>query len=119
MNIREGVIEERYGYMYKLFSANERIEFYEHVREVIHTNHFSNSTEKTYMGWIYRFIIFKNQRHPKAIDFDSMRLLFEVVPFFTGRWYRFTPALKIIISFNHCHTITGLQYRCSVMVYMI
>ncbi|MBA7537648.1 hypothetical protein ES705_29917 [subsurface metagenome] len=25
-----------------------------HVREVIRTNHFSYSSEKTYVGWIYR-----------------------------------------------------------------
>lgn len=61
MNIREGVIEERYGYMYKLLSTNERIEFYEHVRDVIRTNHNNNSTERTYVGWKYRRIIFHNQ----------------------------------------------------------
>ena len=44
--------------------------FFDHIREVIRTNHFSNSTENTYMGWIYWFIIFHNQRHPKDIDFE-------------------------------------------------
>jgi len=39
--------------------------FLDHVREVIRTNHFSYSTEKTYIGWIYRFIIFHNKRHPE------------------------------------------------------
>ncbi len=38
--------------------------FLDHVREVIRTNHFSYSTEKTYVSWIYRFIIFHNKRHP-------------------------------------------------------
>ena len=45
-------------------------EFLDHVREVIRTNHFSYSTEKTYVGWVYRYIIFHNQRHPKDIDFE-------------------------------------------------
>ena len=35
----------------------------DHVREVIPENHFNYSTEKTYMGWISRFIILHNQRH--------------------------------------------------------
>lgn len=39
--------------------------FLDHVREVIRTKHFSYSTEKTYIGWIYRFIIFHNKRHPE------------------------------------------------------
>jgi hypothetical protein len=45
-------------------------EFLDHVREVIRINHFSYSTEKTYVGWVYRYIIFHNQRHPKDIDFE-------------------------------------------------
>ncbi|MBE9510438.1 MAG: phage integrase N-terminal SAM-like domain-containing protein [Bacteroidetes bacterium] len=39
--------------------------FLDHVREVIRTNHFSYSTEKTYIIWLYRFIIFHNKEHPK------------------------------------------------------
>lgn len=38
--------------------------FLDHIREVIRTNHFSYSTEKTYVNWIYRFIVFHNKRHP-------------------------------------------------------
>jgi len=39
--------------------------FLDHVREVIRTNHFSFSTEKTYINWVYRFIIFHDKRHPE------------------------------------------------------
>ncbi len=42
----------------------------DHVREVIHKNHFYYITEQTYVGWLYRFIIFHNQRHPKDIDYE-------------------------------------------------
>lgn len=42
--------------------------FLDHVREIIRTNHFSYSTEKTYIDWIYRFIIFHNKRHPEEMD---------------------------------------------------
>ncbi len=41
--------------------------FLDHVREVIRTNHFTYSTEKTYINWIYRFIIFHNKRHPEEM----------------------------------------------------
>jgi integron integrase len=41
--------------------------FLDHVRYVIRTNHFSNSTEKTYINWIYRFIIFHHKRHPEQM----------------------------------------------------
>ncbi len=38
--------------------------FLDQVREVIRTNQFSYSTEKTYGNWIYRFIVFHPKRHP-------------------------------------------------------
>ena len=41
--------------------------FLDQVREVIRTNHFSYSTEKSYIDWIYRFIIFHNKRHPEEM----------------------------------------------------
>jgi integron integrase len=42
----------------------KRSGFLDHVREVIRTNQFSYSTEKTYVAWIYRYIVFHNKRHP-------------------------------------------------------
>ena len=45
----------------------KRSKFLDRVREVIRMNQFSYSTEKTYVGWIYRFIIFHNKRHPKEM----------------------------------------------------
>jgi integrase len=41
--------------------------FLDLVRGVIRTNHFTYSTEKTYINWIYRFIIFHNKRHPEEM----------------------------------------------------
>ncbi len=48
----------------------KKSKFFDHIREVIRTNLFSSSTKKTYVGWLYRFIIFHHQRHPKDIDFE-------------------------------------------------
>lgn len=45
----------------------KRSKFLDHIREVIRKNHLSYSTEKTYIGWIYRYIVFHNQRHPEEM----------------------------------------------------
>lgn len=42
----------------------KRSKFLDLVREVIRTNQFSYGTEKTYVGWIYRYIIYNDKRHP-------------------------------------------------------
>jgi hypothetical protein len=34
------------------------------VRDAIRVKHYSYSTEKTYVYWIRRFILFHNKRHP-------------------------------------------------------
>lgn len=34
------------------------------VREAIRTRHYSRRTEKTYVGWIRRFILFHDKRYP-------------------------------------------------------
>ena len=34
------------------------------VRAAIRTRHYSRRTEKAYLGWIKRFILFHNKRHP-------------------------------------------------------
>lgn len=42
----------------------KRSKFLDQVSEVIRTHHFSYNTEKIYINWIYRFIIFHNKKHP-------------------------------------------------------
>lgn len=44
-----------------------RSEFLDHVREVIRTNQLSYSTEKCYVNWIYRFIVFHDKNHPSEL----------------------------------------------------
>jgi len=34
------------------------------VRDAIRVKHYSYKTEKTYVHWIRRFILFHNKRHP-------------------------------------------------------
>jgi hypothetical protein len=40
----------------------------EQVRQTSRLKHFSLKTEKAYMGWIKRFILFNNKRHPKEME---------------------------------------------------
>jgi len=41
--------------------------FLESVRELIRLKHLSYRTEEAYLGWIRRFIIFHDKRHPKEM----------------------------------------------------
>ena len=35
------------------------------VRDKIRVRHYSYQTEKTYIGWIKRYILFHNKKHPQ------------------------------------------------------
>jgi site-specific recombinase XerD len=43
------------------------------VRTVIRVKHFSLSTERAYVGWIRRFILFHGKRHPRDMSEDEIR----------------------------------------------
>jgi hypothetical protein len=43
------------------------------VRNVIRVKHFSLSTERTYVGWIRRFILFHHKKHPKEMAESEIR----------------------------------------------
>ncbi len=42
--------------------------FMESVRQILRVGHYAFTTEKTYMSWIYRFILFHNKAHPKNLS---------------------------------------------------
>jgi integron integrase len=42
-----------------------RSPFLESIRQVMRTKHYSIQTEKTYLQWIKRFILFNRKQHPK------------------------------------------------------
>ena len=46
--------------------------FMEVVRERIRLRHLSYTTEKHYLGWIHRFIIFHGKRHPKDMGEEEI-----------------------------------------------
>ena len=41
--------------------------FLEEVRNAIRVRHYNIRTEEAYVGWIKRFILFHNKRHPKEM----------------------------------------------------
>lgn len=41
--------------------------FLDQVRNVIRTRHYSIRTEQAYVGWIRRFILFHNKKHPREL----------------------------------------------------
>ena len=43
------------------------------VRDAIRTKHYSARTEKTYIDWIRRYIIFHNKRHPKEMSVPEVQ----------------------------------------------
>ncbi len=40
----------------------------EQVSDVIRLQHYSYKTEKSYVNWIKRYILFHNKRHPKEMN---------------------------------------------------
>jgi integron integrase len=42
------------------------------VREILRTRHYSRRTEKSYVGWIRRFVVFHGMRHPAEMGKDEI-----------------------------------------------
>ena len=57
----------------------------EQVRQSCRLKHFSLKTEKAYLTWIRRFILFNNKRHPKEIGEEEIRML-EILNFVLSIW---------------------------------
>jgi len=45
----------------------KKSKFLDEIRDIARTKHYSYETEKTYLQWIYRFIIYHKQQHPKYL----------------------------------------------------
>nr|WP_277874101.1 phage integrase N-terminal SAM-like domain-containing protein [Pseudanabaena cinerea] len=42
------------------------------VRDAIRVKHYSYQTEKSYVQWVRRFILFHNKRHPSEMGGDEV-----------------------------------------------
>jgi len=40
----------------------------DHVRQTLRTQHYAYRTEKAYLYWIKRFILFHHKQHPKTMN---------------------------------------------------
>jgi len=45
--------------------TGKRSPFLDEVRAAIRVRHYSIRTERAYLGWIRRFIVFHGKRHPR------------------------------------------------------
>ena len=42
------------------------------VRDALRTQHYAYRTEKSYLQWIRRYILFHNKRHPKEMGLPEI-----------------------------------------------
>lgn len=54
-------------------SERSKSPFLQSVRDLIRVKHLSFRTEEAYLGWIRRFILFHDKRHPKEMGADEVR----------------------------------------------
>ena len=49
------------------------------VRDVLRAKHYSYRTEQAYVGWIRRFILFHEKRHPLEMSGQEVECFFDLV----------------------------------------
>ena len=53
--------------------VTKRQKLLDQIRTHLRVNHYSRKTEETYIGWIKRFILFHNKRHPNEMGKDEIQ----------------------------------------------
>jgi len=56
-----------------LSSKHTKPKLLDEVRINLRSNHYSRKTEEAYIGWIKRFILFHNKRHPNEMGKDEIQ----------------------------------------------
>ena len=89
------------------------------VREIIRMKHYSIRTEKAYIGWMYRYIIFHNKCHPKDLGPPEIEAFLSYLAV-TGNVAGSTQnqafnAILFLYTFRHCFAthllISGTDIR--------
>jgi len=62
-----GPIESRWLVRERPEDAARRPRLLDRVHEALRTRHYSRRTEKAYVGWIRRYIVFHGRRHPREM----------------------------------------------------
>lgn len=56
-----------------LIKTQQKPKLLEQVRELLRVKHYSKRTEKTYLNWIKRFILYHNKRHPVDMGAEEIK----------------------------------------------
>lgn len=48
--------------------------FLDQLRDVLRAKHYSRRTEESYVGWVRRYILFHNKRHPKDMGSEEVEV---------------------------------------------
>src|SRR5712691_2878334 len=64
------LVRESHGDVVRLPTGPPRL--LARVRDAIRLRHYSKRTERAYIGWIRRFILFHGKRHPSAMGADEV-----------------------------------------------
>jgi hypothetical protein len=67
-----GSIEWRWLARERPDDAARRPRLLDQVREALRTRHYSRRTEKAYVRWIRRYIVFHGRRHPREMGADEV-----------------------------------------------
>ena len=62
-----GPIERRWVVRERPDDAARRPRLLDRVREALRRSHYSRRTEKAYVGWIRRYVVFHGRRHPREM----------------------------------------------------
>jgi integron integrase len=66
------VVRERYR-VYKIVPSRPSPRLLDAVSRAIRARHYSPKTERSYIGWVRRFVLFHGKRHPREMGADEIR----------------------------------------------
>ena len=68
------------------------------VRETIRLKHYARKTEKTYVSWIRRFILFHGKRHPEEMGEREIEAFLSDLAI--NRGWLLQPKIKLLAPFS-------------------
>jgi len=76
------------------------------IRDAIRLKHYSYNTEKTYVHWAKRYILFHNKRHPAEMDTTEIKAFLTHLA--TAEMYLRPPTTRRL---THCCFYIGMYYK--------
>lgn len=53
-------------------TAHKGPRLFDRIRQIIRLKHYSLSTEKTYVSWIKRYMLYHHMRHPRDMGIEEI-----------------------------------------------